>query len=397
MSFRELRNFTEMMRALGYSRPISVDNFRTPNFELVADALYWLAKKYDPNMTIAEEIDTEDDRIDFLTSICTGLLAKARVKLNAKKLYSGDGHAVKELLKVASILYEASRIDPTAIDEEEDTSLGSSLSTKVKDTKTVRLLATDITDRGAKLYDLLDNELEIKEHRDRAIRFLDAVSTNLESTSEHKYVEKSIEQAIQNLRETIETMKKQSNELEADQNTLSGKIEKKKNDLERSEKRLRSIQTVRPAFMDEYEKLEKDLEYQYSIYCKRFRNLDYLEYELNLYDRFEKERMKEKDRSMQRMQKKLRDEELRILRGEDQNNLDFSIDDSSPVKTKQQEQQQNETSSSSESDDSDEESESQVSIGSNESDLLDEDSGSDLGSDSLSDDSGATDSDDHDF
>ena len=41
MSFRDLRNFTELMRALGYPRLISVENFRTPNFALVADSLYW--------------------------------------------------------------------------------------------------------------------------------------------------------------------------------------------------------------------------------------------------------------------------------------------------------------------------------------------------------------------
>ena len=47
MSFRELRNFTEMMRVLGYHRRISVDNFREPNFELVADCLYFMTKKYE--------------------------------------------------------------------------------------------------------------------------------------------------------------------------------------------------------------------------------------------------------------------------------------------------------------------------------------------------------------
>jgi hypothetical protein len=30
------------MRALGYPRTISLDNFRTPNFELVAECLAWL-------------------------------------------------------------------------------------------------------------------------------------------------------------------------------------------------------------------------------------------------------------------------------------------------------------------------------------------------------------------
>lgn len=48
MSYRELRNFCEMMRALGYSRLISMENFRKPNFELVADILYWLASRVDP-------------------------------------------------------------------------------------------------------------------------------------------------------------------------------------------------------------------------------------------------------------------------------------------------------------------------------------------------------------
>ena len=32
---------------------------------------------------------------------------KAHVKLNTKKLYMADGHAVKELLKISSLLYTA--------------------------------------------------------------------------------------------------------------------------------------------------------------------------------------------------------------------------------------------------------------------------------------------------
>ncbi len=37
--------FTEIMRALGYPRLISMENFRLPNFELVADCLYWLVQR----------------------------------------------------------------------------------------------------------------------------------------------------------------------------------------------------------------------------------------------------------------------------------------------------------------------------------------------------------------
>ena len=35
--------------------------------------------------------------------------SKAHLKLNTKKLYGADGYAVKELLKVAAILYSAMR------------------------------------------------------------------------------------------------------------------------------------------------------------------------------------------------------------------------------------------------------------------------------------------------
>ena len=45
MSFRELRNFCEIMRGLGFPRLISMENFRKPNFELVAEILYFLKFK----------------------------------------------------------------------------------------------------------------------------------------------------------------------------------------------------------------------------------------------------------------------------------------------------------------------------------------------------------------
>ena len=84
----------------------------------------------------------------------------------------------------------------------------------------------------------------------------------------------------------------------------------------RNKKRLASLQHVRPAFMDEYEKLEGDLQKQYVVYLERFRNLDYLEHELGELDKAEREKVEEAERSLKRMQKRLREEELKILRGE---------------------------------------------------------------------------------
>lgn len=45
----------------------------------------------------------------------------------------------------------------------------------------------------------------------------------------------------------------------SDEANLEAKIEKKKSELDRNQKRLATLQTVRPAYMDEYEKLEEEL------------------------------------------------------------------------------------------------------------------------------------------
>jgi len=42
--------------------------------------------------------------------------------------------------------------------------------------------------------------------------------------------------------------------------------------------------------MDEYEKIEEDLQRQYDIYVEKFRNLTFLESQLDEYHRLEQER-----------------------------------------------------------------------------------------------------------
>ena len=56
MSFRELRNFCEIMRSLGFPRTISMENFRVPNFKLCAEIIFWLAKRFDPKADIPDDI-----------------------------------------------------------------------------------------------------------------------------------------------------------------------------------------------------------------------------------------------------------------------------------------------------------------------------------------------------
>ena len=65
---------------------------------------------------------------------------------------------------------------------------------------------------------------------------------------------------------------------------LSLPIHQNEKELERAEKRLKGIENVKPEYQEEYERLESELERFYSIYVEKFTNIDYLEYELDMYN-----------------------------------------------------------------------------------------------------------------
>ena len=88
------------------------------------------------------------------------MAVSAGVRLNTKKLYRADGNAVKELLKLTTMLYGAMRSDGDSEHAEAAEALtvaSFDLSSRAKDLKDVRALASEITSRGAQLYDLLGN------------------------------------------------------------------------------------------------------------------------------------------------------------------------------------------------------------------------------------------------
>ena len=158
---------------------VSVENFRSPNFPLVASTLYWMVQRYDPDIVMSDNIETEEARVHFLTKTAEALLNKANIKLNTKNLYMADGHAVRELLKVAKTLYAANEAQEAYKAGEELPDVPS-LGTKSKDIRVARQLAADITDRGARLHDLLGHENDVKQDRQAALRFLDTISSNLD-------------------------------------------------------------------------------------------------------------------------------------------------------------------------------------------------------------------------
>jgi len=58
-----------MMRVLGYPRLISLMNFRVPNFPLVAEILVWLVKRFDADVNISSDHDTEEQRVALIRNV----------------------------------------------------------------------------------------------------------------------------------------------------------------------------------------------------------------------------------------------------------------------------------------------------------------------------------------
>ena len=113
---------------------------------------------------------------------------------------------------------------------------------------------------------------------------------------------------------------------------LEAKIEKKRVELERNQKRLHTLKKVRPAFMDEYEKLEEELkqvpkesppltseftskdvtffspflEKVYQDYIVKFRCLAFLEQQLEEYERVEHDRMEEQQMATKKILERMK-------------------------------------------------------------------------------------------
>lgn len=59
---------------------------------------------------------------------------------------------------------------------------------------------------------------------------------------------------------------------------MDARIERRKTELDRNQKRLHTLKKVRPAFMEEFEKLEVEFRALYDDYLQKFRYLAYLEH-----------------------------------------------------------------------------------------------------------------------
>ena len=89
------------------------------------------------------------------------------------------------MLKVATMMYKAMKSTDIYEDDEGNTQMMDfNTSSKLHNLKAARQLATEITETGAKLFDMLGMERELRNAREKALEFLDSISRNLDTNTE---------------------------------------------------------------------------------------------------------------------------------------------------------------------------------------------------------------------
>eukprot|EP01084_Bolivina_argentea_P115863 205962_1 len=274
MSFRELKLFSEIMKTLGYGRLISLDNFRRPNFELVADILYFFCDRIDSSIDLNDDISTKSKRVEFIKNCANILASKTQIKLKLKNLYKSDGYAVKELLKIAHFMNEANRqIECT--EQQQIIQISSNHMTGMTDMNKLREythLGNKIVETGVELHNLLNhNENGGQIIDSRVIMFLDEMSHNIESYDENikTKIDTNLNRLINEIDDNLNDLQ-QNKLIQLTQNIqiLQTKVEEKQNEYERLSKRLASLRNIKPAFIEEYKILEDENTKIYNQYTE---------------------------------------------------------------------------------------------------------------------------------
>jgi clusterin-associated protein 1 len=115
------------------------------------------------------------------------------------------------------------------------------------------------------MYDFVSKETVNREAR-----------SQLSKPMEMNSVEKMLKQAISNLKNQIESNKTTLDSQVTEKANLESKIQRRQSELERSSHRLATLQKIRPAYLEEFEKIEVQMKELYGQYTMKIRCYDAL-------------------------------------------------------------------------------------------------------------------------
>ncbi|XP_026481590.1 clusterin-associated protein 1 homolog [Ctenocephalides felis] len=234
MSYREIRDFSEHLRILDYPHSTTLPTVNNGGFSALAVLLQWLAGRVETGASIAGDATQESGRVQLIRSAVEFMAVKAGIKLNPRRLYGCGGGAAKELLKVTTMLVSAPKTEEDPYSDN-TSSLDMDLMDKVEELRTARSLSSELTNRGATLYDLLEKE---KNNKDLRIQHSTRVL-------ELPVVEAGLKAAVNQLKEQLDDNQNALAKAKADSESLANKIQRKETECNRANQRLATLSKVR--------------------------------------------------------------------------------------------------------------------------------------------------------
>uniref|UniRef100_T1GH81 Clusterin-associated protein 1 n=1 Tax=Megaselia scalaris TaxID=36166 RepID=T1GH81_MEGSC len=277
LMLNKFHRFHRTLEAAGIFKTSSIKVFiysswKFKCFIIIADILQWLAERLEPGTILPGGVESEEDRVILIRSATEFFVTKCGIKLNPKKLYAASSATSKELQKVTNLLLTT----PPDMDEKDsdEYSYGNfhqiDIGDKIEDLRRARELSSELTKKGAVLYDLLQKEISNKEER--------LAQSN--RSMEIAQVEKALRTAIASSQAKLHSAKAQLESSNVERNSLNAKLQRKRAELERSKQRLDALQKIRPAYLQEFEELEDELRELFQQYFQRIQCRDSLKAQL---------------------------------------------------------------------------------------------------------------------
>lgn len=127
----------------------------------------------------------------------------------------------------------------------------------------IRNLSTELTGHGVNMYDLISKETVNKESR-----------AHFSKPLELNVVEKLLKQSILTLKNQLAAGKSTIESQQSEKANLESKIQRKESELERTSHRLATLARIKPAYLEEFEKIEVQMKVLYAQYTMRIRCYD---------------------------------------------------------------------------------------------------------------------------
>jgi hypothetical protein len=150
---RDIKRLQEDLRLLGYKNELSVLAFVEPRFDIMSEILQFLVGTLDPRFIVSSP-KSEKERIKFVKGVTIHVAVQTTLQLNTRLLFASEYSCIKEMLKLSRYL-----VSCLSAKKPENYS---QLELSVKDFQKCQQYAEKITNIGAELFQILDDEVGVR-------------------------------------------------------------------------------------------------------------------------------------------------------------------------------------------------------------------------------------------